>query len=53
MLATVAKDRGMTVQELKNDPDFQPYYNFKVVLVEENGELKIGHFEFMRPSMLD
>lgn len=36
------------------DPDEMfPYMNVKFVLVEELGQLKVGYFEFMPPSMLD
>ncbi|HTI50228.1 MAG TPA: hypothetical protein VL475_04730 [Planctomycetaceae bacterium] len=35
------------------DPDERPYLNLKFVLVEEDGRLKVGYFEFMPPSMLD
>ncbi|GEM_PF-1740024 len=37
----------------KKSTDFALYYNFKIVLVKENGDLKIGHFEFMRANMMD
>ena len=30
-----------------------PYLNLKFVLVDEGGQLKIGYFEMMPPSMLD
>jgi hypothetical protein len=30
-----------------------PYLNVKFVLVEDEGQLKLGYFEFMPPSMLD
>jgi hypothetical protein len=36
-----------------SDIEDHPYFNFKCVLVEENGQLRIGYFEFMPPSMLD
>ena len=35
------------------EEDFDPYLSLKVVLVEEGGQLKIGCFEFLPPSMLD
>jgi hypothetical protein len=35
------------------DPDERPYLNVKFVLVEEEGKLKVGYFEFMPPSILD
>jgi len=38
---------------LQKDPDFQPYFNLKVVLVEEASALRVGYFEFLPPSMLD
>jgi len=49
----VAATEGTTVEELKKSPDFDPYFNIKVVLVEENGQLKVGYFEFLPPSMMD
>ena len=36
-----------------DDPGEKPYFNVKFVLVEEAGELKVGYFEFMPPSMFD
>jgi hypothetical protein len=41
------------VEELKKEEAFYPYLNLKVVLVEEDGELKVGYFEFLPPSMMD
>jgi hypothetical protein len=35
------------------DADEWPYLTLKLVLVEEDGKLKIGYFEFLPPSMLD
>src|SRR5438874_9917074 len=52
-LANVAQRQGITVEELKKDQDFDPYFNLKVVLVEEAGQLKVGYFEFLTPSMMD
>jgi hypothetical protein len=52
-LANVAQREGITVEELKKDEDFDPYFNLKVVLVEEAGQLKVGYFEFLPPSMMD
>jgi hypothetical protein len=52
-LANVAQRHGITVEELKKDQDFDPYFNLKVVLVEEAGQLKVGYFEFLPPSMMD
>jgi hypothetical protein len=48
-----AQREGITVEELKKDQDFDPYFNLKVVLVEEAGQLKVGYFEFLPPSMMD
>jgi hypothetical protein len=48
----VAATEGITVEELKKSEDFDPYFNLKVVLVDDGGELKIGYFEFP-PSMMD
>src|SRR5262249_41726729 len=49
-LENEAQRHGITVEELKKDADFDPYFNLKVVLVEEGGQLKIGYFEFLPPS---
>ena len=38
-LANVAQQHGITVEELKKDQDFDPYFNLKVVLVEEAGAI--------------
>ena len=47
----VAQEHGISVEELKKD--FDPYLNLKLVLVEEGGQLMVGYFEFLPPSMLD
>jgi hypothetical protein len=52
-LEKVAEARGTSVEELTKEEDFDPYLNLKVVLVEEDGELKIGYFEFLPPSIMD
>ncbi len=52
-LQEAAQGAGMSVAELEKTPDFQPYFNFKLVLVEEEGALRVGYFEFLPPSMLD
>jgi len=39
--------------EFGYDPQEGPYLNLKFVLVEEGGQLKVGYFEFMPPSILD
>ena len=49
----VAQQHGISVEELTKDGDFDPYLNLKVVLVEEGGQLKIGYFEFLPPSIMD
>ena len=49
----MAATEGITVEELKKSDDFDPYFNLKVVLVDDGGELKIGYFEFLPPSMMD
>jgi len=49
----VAATEGISVEQLKKSADFDPYFNLKVVLVEEGGELKVGYFEFLPPSMMD
>jgi hypothetical protein len=52
-LQNVAQRDGITVEELKKSDDFDPYFNVKIVLVEEGGQLKIGYFEFLPPSTWD
>jgi hypothetical protein len=52
-LEKVAAREGISVEELKKNADFDPYFNLKVVLVEEGGQLKIGYFEFLPPSIWD
>jgi hypothetical protein len=52
-LEKVANEHGITVEELQKDEDFDPYFNLKLVLVEEDGQLKIGYFEFLPPSIMD
>jgi hypothetical protein len=52
-LERVAATEGISVEDLKKSDDFDPYFNLKIVLVEEGGQLKIGYFEFLPPSMLD
>ena len=52
-LEKVAQQQGISVEQLKKGEDFDPYFNLKVVLVEENGQLKVGYFEFLPPSMMD
>ena len=52
-LSTLQGQQGITVEELKKDENFEPYFNLKVVLVEEAGQLKVGYVEFMPPSMMD
>ena len=49
----VAQQQGISAEQLKKEEDFDPYLNLKVVLVEEDGQLKVGYFEFLPPSMLD
>ena len=52
-LQKVAQQQGISMEELKKDENFDPYFNLKVVLVEENGQLRVGYFEFLPPSMMD
>ena len=52
-LEKVAATEGTSVEELKKSANFDPYFNLKVVLVEEGGQLKIGYFEFLPPSIWD
>lgn len=48
-----AKAYGTTPEELEKNPDFSPYFTIKVVLVEEEGTLRTGYFEFLPPSFFD
>ncbi len=52
-LQRVAQQQGISVEQLKKEEDFDPYFNLKVVLVEEGGQLKVGYFEFLPPSIMD
>jgi hypothetical protein len=52
-LEKVAQTQGISVEELTKDENFDPYFNLKLVLVEEDGEFKVGYFEFLPPSMMD
>jgi hypothetical protein len=52
-LQKVAQQQGISVEELKKEEDFDPYFNLKIVLVEEGGQLKVGYFEFLPPSIMD
>lgn len=51
-LAQIAEQEGLTIEQL-DDVGFSPYFNFKLVLVDEGGQLKVGYFEFMPPSIWD
>ena len=48
-----ASDYGTTVEELEKDTEFSPYFTVKIVLVEEEGVLRVGYFEFVPPSIWD
>lgn len=52
-LQNVAQRERISVEQLKKTAEFDPYFNLKVVLVEEAGQLKIGYFEFLPPSIWD
>jgi hypothetical protein len=52
-LQNVAQREGISVEELNKNGGLDPYFNVKVVLVEEGGQLKIGYFEFLPPSIWD
>jgi hypothetical protein len=52
-LQNVAQREGISVEELKKHEDFDPYFNLKIVFVEEDGQLKVGYFEFLPPSIMD
>lgn len=52
-LQELAKEYGTTVEEIRADSEYAPYYNIKFVLVDEGGTLKVGYFEIMPRSILD
>jgi len=52
-LQQVMQETGLTAEELENDDELYPYFNLKSVIVEDGGELKVGYFEFLPPSILD
>jgi hypothetical protein len=52
-LQNVAQREGISVEDLKKSEDFETYLNLKVVLVEEGGQLSVGYFEFLPPSIWD
>src|SRR6266478_10133123 len=52
-LQNVAQREGSSVEHLKKSEDFDPYFNLKIVLGDEGGQLKVAYFEFLPPSMLD
>jgi len=52
-LQNEAQREGISVEDLKKNEDFDPYFNLKIVLVDEGGQLKIGYFEFLPPSIMD
>lgn len=52
-LAEAAKAYDTTPEELVKLESFRPYCNVKLVLIEEAGQLRVGYFEFLPPSMLD
>jgi hypothetical protein len=52
-LQNVAQREGTSVEDLKKSEDFDPYFNVKLVFVEEGGQLSVGYFEFLPPSIWD
>jgi hypothetical protein len=52
-LQNVAQREGISVEDLKKSEDFDPYFNLKLILVEEGGQLSVGYFEFLPPSIWD
>lgn len=49
-LGQTAMAMNMAPEELQGDPSFKPSFNMKLVLVEEDGQLKVGYFEFLPAS---
>ena len=63
-IARAAAEIGVSEDDIRSGKAFEgkgeqfesgegPYMNLKLVLVEENGRIQIGYFEFLPPSMLD
>jgi hypothetical protein len=52
-LQNAAQREGISVEDLKKSDDFDPYFNVKLILVEEGGQLSVGYFEFLPPSIWD
>lgn len=52
-LAKAAAAYGKTPEDLAADPDFEPYMNFKLVVIDDAGTLKVAYFEFLPASMMD
>jgi hypothetical protein len=46
-LRQAATESDMKPEDLQKDPNFKPSFNVKIVLVEEDGQLKVGYFEFL------
>lgn len=49
-LRQAALEMDMKPEDLQKDPNFKPSFNVKVVLLEEDGQLKVGYFEFLPAS---
>ncbi|MGQ0635298.1 MAG: hypothetical protein ACT4QC_11855 [Planctomycetaceae bacterium] len=59
----IARDLKITEEQVRSgkwpeneygyDSDERPYFKLKFVLIEDEGQLKVGYFEFLPPSMLD
>ena len=52
-LQNVAQREGISIEELKKSEEFDPYFNVKLILVEEGGQPSVGYFEFLPPSIWD
>jgi hypothetical protein len=52
-LQNVAQRDGISVEDLKKGEDFDPYFKVKLILVEEGGQLSVGYFELLPPSIWD
>jgi hypothetical protein len=49
-LRQAAAETDMKPEDLQKDPTFNPSFNVKIVLIEEDGQLKVGYFEFLPSS---
>ena len=52
-MKAIAEEVGLHPKDLEDHEEFAPYLTLKMVVVEEAGQLKVGYFEFLPPSVWD